>query len=105
MKVNYEEKVFESYFNSELRDCTKMVFSPGQRLEGLIGFDFMANIPSFYLDEYFGINQNASGITKEELELKLGDKLDSIPHLTANIFLQYKKPSYLTNSNASEWWY
>lgn len=105
MRVNYEEKVFESYFNSELRDYTRMVFSPGQCLEGLLGFDFMGNIPFAYLNEIFGINQNLSGITKEELETWLGYSLDSIPNITANIFLQYKKPVYLTNSNASEWWY
>lgn len=103
MRVNYEEKVFENYFNAELSNYTRMVFSPGQCLEGLLGFDFMANIHCSYLDQIFGINQNLSGITKEVLETWLGRCLDNIPNITANIFLQYKKPEYLTNSNASEW--
>lgn len=103
MRVNYEEKVFENYFNSELRDYTKMVFSPGQCLEGLLGFDFMAYISCKHLNEIFGINQDLSGIPKKVLEKRLGASLDRIPNITANIFLQYKKPEYLTNSNASEW--
>lgn len=39
MKVNFEEKTYESYFNIELSNRSDIFFPPGQSLEGLLGFD------------------------------------------------------------------
>ena len=39
MKVHFEEKTYESYFNNELDSKSLIYFPPGQVLEGLLGFD------------------------------------------------------------------
>ena len=42
MRVNYEEKTFESYFNNELDSRTSVYFPFGQVQEGSIGADSAA---------------------------------------------------------------
>jgi len=111
MKVHFEEKTYESYFNNELNSRSSIYFPPGQVLEGLLGFDASANSKNRKLWKYLGhpfwfsphfSGVNLRGIAKElEVELKLINQ--SIPSIKANLLFQYKRPDYITKPNGKEW--
>ncbi|ULJ69759.1 hypothetical protein MIS45_02605 [Wielerella bovis] len=102
MKVGFEEKTYESWFNVELASTYPIFFPPGQVCEGYLGFD-----AAFFLDPT--INKNF-----QDFQLPEGVYLKSffrrfsylLPRkIRTNCFFQYKRPEYLTETNANEWSY
>jgi len=105
MTVNYEEKTFETYFNTEMtRKYDPVFFPPGQVQENILGFDNSFYLPfttSFWA--YFGFDKIYSVFYLNELEEYLFERINSLPNIKINLMLQYKRPEYLTLSTAKEW--
>lgn len=104
MEPDFEEKVYESYFNAEL--ATKAKFYPiGQVEEGILGFDssfYVSKSRIFYWQKHFSRNW-LQGVTKDDLSW-IGNQFNKMyGGVKANLFLQFKRPEYLCNSNAKEW--
>lgn len=108
MKVGFEEKTYESWLNVELARTYPIFFPPGQVCEGSLGFD-----AAFFLDptknnnfQGFPLPQGVNLRTHVENNLAYYPNLPlrSIPlSIKANCFFQYKRPEYLTKTNAKEW--
>ena len=111
MKPNFEEKTYESYFNSELDKKSDIYFPPGQVLEGSLGFDssaFSRNRRLWRLlgHPYFWRPSFSGSFLKEianEVEDALEFDLGNIPDMKANILFQYKRPEFITLSLGKEW--
>ena len=111
VRVQFEEKTYESYFNNELDQMSSIYFPPGQVLEGLLGFDVSARTASRKLWKILGYpfwffhpfqGANLQEVAKE-LDGIIGHIVDSIPGIKANLFIQYKRPEYITTANGKEW--
>lgn len=113
MRAKFEEKTYESYFNSELASQTDIYFPLGQVQEGSLGFDSSAMTrnrrlwrrlghPFWFFPHFDGIELSEIA---DEMEHLLNVTLDNIPRIKANLLFQYKKPEYITMPNGSEWTY
>ena len=111
MKAKFEEKTFESYFNSELDRKSDIYFPPGQVLEGSLGFDASAltrnrriwrrlGFPYWFHPHFRGAELRDIA---DEMEHFLNVELENIPQMKANILFQYKRPEYIKSSNGTEW--
>ncbi len=111
MKVDFEEKTYESYFNNELNSKSSVYFPPGQVLEGVLGFDAASNsknrqlwkalgYPFWFFPRFSGVNLLDIA---SELEQNLEYIINKIPRIKTNILLQYKRPEYITTANGKEW--
>jgi len=111
MKVHFEEKTYESYFNNELDLKSSVYFPPGQVLEGMLGFDAASNSKNRKLWRIvgypFGVSPQFSGVNlrdvAQELEVELERIIQSLPSIKANLLFQYKRPEYITTANGKEW--
>lgn len=111
MRIRYEEKTFESYFNVELADSSDVYFPLGQVQEGSIGADAVALTKNRRLWRLLGhpywFHPNYRGLPfrdiAEEMERFLGKEIANIPEIRTNIFFQYKRSECLVSSQASEW--
>lgn len=122
MKIQFEEKQYESQMNMLLA-CqvgiyrNKSLFSPGQVLEGYIGFDAAMHSCNnrfwkyFYRDwaylfyhysEYWPYGLDLSDLHKFHRVFE--EIYEHMPSIKYNVFIQYKKPKYLKKSNAPEYW-
>jgi len=111
MKATFEEKTYESYFNSELDRKSDIYFPPGQVLEGSLGFDASALSRNrriwrrlghpFWFRPHFG-GASLREIA-DEMEDFLNIELEDIPTMKANILFQYKRPEHITSALGTEW--
>ena len=105
MYAEFEEKTYEFYMNSELGDefC---IYPPGQSEEGIIGIDaamFSSNPKLWKLG--FKIPIPSGDVLKPEL-WDLDEKIlksRKFPRFKCNIFVQYKRPEYISSSNGKEY--
>lgn len=111
MSPQYEEKTFESYFNSELDRRASIYFPFGQVQEGGIGADASAfsknrklwrllGYPSIFRLPLEGVSLREMA---EEMELALTIEVKNIPDMKANLLFQYKRPEQITRKNGTEW--
>lgn len=111
MKPRFEEKTFESYFNTELDQRASIYFPFGQVQEGSIGADASAMSKSHRLWWRLGypyfFHLPFSGVSLREMagemERVLGAEIDHIPDMKANILFQYKRPKRITSYRGAEW--
>jgi len=111
MKVHFEEKTYESYFNNELDSKSSVYFPPGQVLEGLLGFDAAANSKNRALWRHVGhpywFYPHFSGVNLQDIAQELEEDFErisqSVPSIKTNLLFQYKRPSYITKANGKEW--
>lgn len=111
MQPRYEEKTFESYFNTELDRRTSIYFPFGQVQEGGIGADAAGYSRSHWLwwrfgyPYFFRIPFNGADLREvaEEMEGHLGREIKNIPSMKANLLFQYKRPELITTKRGSEW--
>lgn len=109
MTVNFEEKTYESYFNSELDKVSEIYFPLGQVQEGSLGFDSASFSTNRKLWQRLGLPLYLplSGIElkeiAEEMEYLLGITLKMLPKIKVNLLFQYKRPEYMERENSKEW--
>lgn len=111
MRVQFEEKSYENYFNSELDRRSEVYFPLGQVQEGGLGFDattFSRNRRLWSRLGYrFGIFPPFGGIDlreiADEMEEYLDIELQHIPQMKSNLLFQYKRPDYITSIQGKEW--
>ena len=111
MQPEFEEKTYESYFNSELDRKSSMYFPFGQVQEGSIGLDSSANSRNRRLWRFLGhpfwFFPPFSGVelrdVASEMEAFLGHAIKHVPQIKVNLLIQYKRPEYITMSNGGEW--
>jgi len=113
MRVNFEEKTYENYFNIELSSKSNVIFPLGQVQEGFTGFDSSSysnnrklwrlfGYTFLFIPPFHGVDfHDIANILENELKIYI----DNLPKLKANILFQYKRPEYLINSTAKEWPY
>ncbi|MGJ5663755.1 hypothetical protein [Morganella morganii] len=108
MLVQYEEKTFESYFNSELSLTNKRYYSFGQVQEGGLGADCAFMYLEPYLWDLFNklmyYGEDLKDISEYMNEYLL-IKIKNIPSIKTNILFQYKRPEVITTSQGNEWHY
>lgn len=113
MQPRYEEKTFESYFNTELDRRASIYFPFGQVQEGGIGADASGfsrsrwlwchlGYPYIFHLPYEGANLRE---VADEMEKHLGREIKNIPSIKANLLFQYKRPELITSTLGSEWSY
>lgn len=96
MKAEFEEKVYESWFNSELAKIYPIYFPPGQVCENSLGFDAAFSINTSVFRNY--------SLAKVYWDLRLLFRnINELPGIKVNCFFQYKRPDYVTNANGGEW--
>jgi hypothetical protein len=111
VKVSFEEKTYENYFNAELDRVSSIFFPLGQVQEGNLGFDSSAfsssrrlwrrlGFPFWFFPPFDGVSLRAIA---DEMERFLGIAINDMPSMKANILFQYKKPEFITMSSGSEW--
>ncbi|CAI8855696.1 Oxidored_FMN domain-containing protein [Pseudomonas sp. IT-232MI5] len=111
MQPKYEEKTFESYFNTELDRRASIYFPFGQVQEGGIGADasgfsrsrwlwWRLGNPYFLRMPFEGVNLREAA---DEMEIYIGREIKNIPNIKANLFFQYKRPELITSKFGLEW--
>lgn len=111
MRPRFEEKTFESYFNTELDRRADVYFPFGQVQEGGIGADasFFSRSRSLWrrLGHPYFFRLPFDGITlremADEMEHVLGIEIDHIPDMKANLLFQYKRPERIISKLGAEW--
>jgi len=114
MRCQFEEKQFEQHLNNELLQKQELLYVPGQVLEGHLGFDaaiystnrgfwrLFHELPYYFYERF--LYHSRTGIT---IDPKWWDELDrALPHFPRfrfNVFIQHKRPEYLTTSKSNEW--
>lgn len=111
MQPKYEEKTFESYFNTELDRRSSIYFPFGQVQEGGIGADAAGFSKSRWLWWRFGygyfirmpfVGADLREIANE-MERHLGQEIKNIPSIKTNLLFQYKRPELITSKLGAEW--
>lgn len=111
MQAQYEEKTFESYFNSELDHRSEIYFPFGQVQEGSIGADAATYSRSRWLWWKLGFpflfRNSFNGVdlvdVAEVMEKYLSKGVKNIPNIKANVLFQYKRPEVMRTQKSSEW--
>ncbi len=111
MLPKYEEKTFESYFNTELDRRTRIYFPFGQVQEGGIGADSAAMSRDRWLWGRLGFpywfNPRFPGADlrdiADEMEQYIQNEIRNIPPIKANLLFQYKRPEVITTAKGAEW--
>ncbi|HCM9117295.1 MULTISPECIES: hypothetical protein [Enterobacter cloacae complex] len=113
MLAKYEEKTYESYFNSELDKRSSIYFPFGQVQEGGIGADSAAMSKDIWIWRILGFRKKSwlrfSGIDLMEVAKIMNDLIEdeikNIPSIKTNLLFQYKRPELITTANGKEWFY
>jgi hypothetical protein len=105
--AEFEEKTYEKYFGQELVRGRPISFSPGQCSENALGFDEAFRVPWFDLHWRFGhlmpnIWSSLSGIDPKDLNRFANDLSGHLPKFKFNLFVQYKRPEFVTGNNAKQ---
>ena len=104
MQCEFEEKSFETQFNSELG----LVMAPGQAAEAVLGYDGIACPPAWHVVwKALGIATVPAGV---QLQPSHWSGLASRPRkaqifegFVSSLILQYKRPERMTTKNATQW--
>jgi len=108
MDIEFKEKTFEKYFGHELARLTNITFSPDQCDEEVLGFDeafFLAERWLFRVAPYVRGRRRARmrGIDPRTFNHIGEDLARMLPDFRFNLFLQFKRPVYLTSRGAGQW--
>ncbi|MBA7652011.1 hypothetical protein ES703_59840 [subsurface metagenome] len=116
MKCEFEEKQYEQLLNNELAGKRRILYIPGQVSENIFGIDaaiFSKNRKFWKLWNnrlsYFKIWSlwKSGAYMKPETWDIMEEELnsDTFPKFKFNIFVQYKRPTYLSNPLGREYGY
>lgn len=108
MKCQFEEKSYESLLNAELATSGKY-FPVGQKLEHLVGVDGVLFSGDTWFWNLFGDVFPPYPPRGVLLEPRVWSWIEhrinnfSFPRWIVNVFIQNKRPEYVTRSNGKEW--
>ena len=107
--AEFEEKEFERFFNDQMVVVDRQCWSPGQVLEGRIGFDSasMLNPNMFHYFDWIGrrrFHHMRRGVRVDRgiVEELFGELDRSMPPYRFNFFAQYKRPEFMFGYRSSE---
>jgi hypothetical protein len=111
MLAEFEEKQYEQHLNNALLEDKKLLFPPGQVLEGYLGFDaaLFTIHPKFWkhflCNEYFWPWEKIpkGTVLPKELWQEFEYLIEYLPKFKFNAFIQHKRPEYMSGSRAAEW--
>ncbi|BEL94065.1 hypothetical protein SM14BL09_12180 [Serratia marcescens] len=107
MKIFYEEKTFENYFNAEISQGDGIFFPFGQVQEGFIGADCAYYTSDLLRWGFLEHDLNREGVDLKNIAKKmdyfLKNDINSLPDIKTNILFQYKRPELITTSTGLEW--
>lgn len=107
MKIFYEEKTFENYFNAEISQGEGFFFPLGQVQEGYIGADCAYYASNLIRWSFLGHDLNRDGVELKniarEMDYFLKNEIDALPDIKTNILFQYERPDLITTSTGLEW--
>lgn len=106
--AEFEEKTYEKYFSHELVHGRLISYSPGQAAENVLGFDEAYLVPWHIFYEHFNFLlkpplSRLAGIDPNELNVLATELGRQLPPLRLNMFVQFKRPEYLSSSRAGEY--
>lgn len=108
MNSEFEEKTYESYLTSELVKKHRL-FSPGQVLEKIVGFDVALKTNKKYFLKLFRHIfwvDKLNGITlKPEWWSEIEKQTERFPKFKFNCFIQAKRPEKLKGKRSAEYSY
>jgi len=116
MKCEFEEKQYEQYLNIELAGKRKILFIPGQVFENIIGIDaaifsknstFWGFWNSYFRFPKFWFWWKPGVYLKPKFWDMIEEELNSeaFPKFKVNIFIQYKRPEYISSFRGREYRY
>ncbi|WP_156820540.1 hypothetical protein [Thioalkalivibrio thiocyanodenitrificans] len=98
--AEFEEREFETPLYNQLQQ-TNLVWSPGQVLEGHIGFDYAALCFDQRIWDIHGYDRPLDGVLLDDLflirHLRHFREPRSLPNFEINLFIQSKRPDHLKN--------
>lgn len=105
--AEFEEKTYEKYFGHELVRGRLISFSPGQRAENALGFDESFYVPwhIFYWRFRHLMRRpwsRLSGIDRDDINKLAKDLSDHLPGFRFNLFVQFKRPEYISGPRGAE---
>lgn len=105
--AEFEEKEFEGPLNCQLA-LGAPLWSPGQVLEQLVGFDAaMITVNSVFWATHGFATPPPGAVVQPAwwpwVITRLAVRVRRPPPFRMNVFLQHKRPEYLSSSSASEW--
>lgn len=109
MKCEFEEKQYEQALNFELLQGHNALYVPGQVLEGQIGFDSAvftshAAFWSYFYNIVVLPNSLPKGTKiRREWWDTLEENIEYFPDIKLNLFIQHKRPEFISSSNGKEW--
>ncbi|PKR54043.1 hypothetical protein [Thalassospira marina] len=107
--AQFKEKPYEKYFGHELARIATASFSPDQCDEFHFGFDeaFMLPVEYFEVISFYRRHRRKRllelGYTIQELSHICDAIAKNAPDFRFNLFVQYKRPKYLSQANATHW--
>ncbi|MFF0341245.1 hypothetical protein [Kribbella sp. NPDC004875] len=105
--ADFEEKTYETAYNAELAygiGGNRLVFSPGQVLEKLTGFDAAHSPGSAHLIwQVLGLPRPRGVRLVPEHWPKMAPKGDQLPTYPLSLILQFKRAEYLYGARAKQW--
>lgn len=108
METEFKEKTYEKYFSNEVARLTRITFSPDQCDEEFLGFDDAFGLPHFVLRRLVPFMRRRrwplmTGIGVADLDHIAEELGRRMPPFRFNLFVQYKRPVFLTSKGAGEW--
>ena len=113
MQAEFEEKQYEQHLNIELLQGENLILPPGQVLENTFGFDaalfskhpdFWRHYPDMYKWYHQILRHAPNGVELPvELWIDLEYEIDDLPPFKFNVFIQHKRPEYMTKDTSTEW--
>lgn len=104
MRVDYEEKTFEGTLNQELVGASGLLFPPGQVLENDLGIDvgILTHHRAFW--RIWDLAPPPMGVDLAQISwIRHRHPAPQLPSYRLNLFLQHKRPEFLSQRNSKEW--
>jgi hypothetical protein len=104
--AKFEEKQYETAANIEFACSGNNVFSSGQVLESIVGYDAAIQITEKRVCDLIGCNMPPGIFLSPALWGKKGEdalKKEQLPGHLVSLLLQYKRPEYITRKNGKQW--
>lgn len=102
--AEFEEKSFEAALNIQLLVESAQLYSPGQVLEAVLGLDIAMLTQHVSHWRLWNLQGPAGGVLTDAWgSADVTQPLSLLPDFKLNIFIQYKRPSFIAHESAAEW--